>query len=412
MMKRIAQYARRLALLVCAMALLQPTPAASNEMTSPIVYGATLVPTTHSAEVRMAVRQSAALLRHIRFDAPRDRYLNVHGQGDVDVSADHIDWSPPAEGGVLHFEFLIDRVRDNGAQDARITENWALLKLDRLFPPTKVRALKGAKSAATLRLAAPTGWSIETPYGPAAGHVHPINDARTNFDRPKGWLLAGQELAIRRDFIAERHVAVASPEGLGFRSNDVLAFVRWNLPSLVGIFPQFPERLLIVSGPDSMWRGGLSGAGSMYLHGDRPLISQNGTSTPLHEMVHVASGLHGSNGADWIVEGIAEFYSLNVLRRSNTISEERYQASFDTLAKWSAGNKCVATDRSEGTQTAFAVGVMRALDREIRSATHDAKSLDDLARTLSESNTVTNAGFRAAAAKLIGAAPKALAECP
>ena len=147
----------------------------------------------------------------------------------------------------------------------------------------------------------------------------------------------------------------------GFRSNDVLAFVRWTLPPLVQIFPQFPERLLIVSGPDSMWRGGLSGSGSIYLHADRPLISQNGTSTPLHEMVHVASGLHGSGGADWIVEGIAEYYSLDVLHRSNTISDQRCQASFDTLAKWSAGNKCVATDRSEGAQTAYAVGAMHAL---------------------------------------------------
>lgn len=417
-MKQIARFTRWTALIVCA--LLVRTSMASDaapasavvDSVYQIVYGATLVPATHRAEVRIAVRQSHALLRHIRFDAPHDRYLNVHGQGDVAITPDHIDWSPPDDGGVLHFEFLIDHVRDNGAQDARITDSWALLKLDRLFPPTKVRVVKGAKSAATLRLAAPAGWSIETPYGPAAGHMHPVNDPRANFDRPKGWLLAGQELAIRRDFIAERHVAVASPEGSGFRSNDVLAFVRWNLPALVQVFPLFPGRLLIVSGPDSMWRGGLSGAGSIYLHADRPLISQNGTSTPLHEMVHVASGLHGSNGADWIVEGLAEFYSLEVLRRSNTISEERYQASFNTLAKWSAGNKCVATDRSEGAQTAFAVGVMRALDREIRAATHDTKSLDDLARSVSESSTVTNAGFRATAAGLIGAAPKALAECP
>ena len=55
----------------------------------------------------------------------------------------------------------------------------------------------------------------------------------------------------------------------------------------------------------------------------------------------------------------------------------------------------------------------RALDREIRAATHDGKSLDDLARSLSEAHApVTNAGFRTAAAGLIGAAPKALAGCP
>ncbi len=377
-----------------------------------VVYGATLDPVGHRAQVRIAVRQTGQLLRHIEFAAPRDRYLDVHGQGAIESKADRIEWTPPADGGVLHFEFVIDHVRASGARDAQITDSWALLKLDHLFPPTKVRAIQGAKSKSTLRLQAPAGWSIETPYGRSAGRVVHIDDPNTNFDRPKGWMLAGK-LAIRRDVIARREVAVGSPEGSGFRSNDVLAFVRWTLPSLVAVFPNFPPHLLIVSGPNSMWRGGLSGAGSMYLHADRPLISQNGTSTPLHEMVHVASGLHATDGADWIVEGIAEYYSVELLRRSNTISQERYDNSLKTLARWSAGTKCVATDNSQGTQTAHAVLVMRALDREIRNATHDEKSLDDVARTLADAHrAVTNAALRSAARALIGAPPAALAECP
>ena len=225
-----------------------------------------------------------------------------------------------------------------------------------------------------------------------------VDDPSTHFDRPKGWLIAGV-LALRRDVIADRAVAVASPEGAGLRSNDILAFVRWTLPSLVQVFPEFPPRLLIVSGPDTMWRGGLSGARSLYLHADRPLISQNGTSTPLHEMVHVASGLHGTGGADWIVEGLAEYYSVELLRRSNTISQKRFDQSIDTLAQWSAGTKCVATDHSEGTRTAQAVLVMHALDHEIRDrvarpqvARRRGPCADD-ARA-----PVTNAAFRAEAA--------------
>jgi hypothetical protein len=400
---------------LCGLARAQPSPSGeppTDANTYRIVYGATLDPAGHRADVRIAVRQSKQLLRHIEFVAPRDRYLDARGQGSIETTADRIEWSPPADGGVLHFEFVIDHVRDTGGQDARITDSWALLKLDHLFPPAKVRVLKGATSQATLRLLAPAGWSIETPYGPAAGHIVHVDDANTNFDRPKGWLLAGK-LAVRRDVIAQRHVAVASPEGSGLRSNDVLAFVRWTLPSLVEVFPEFPPRLLIVSGPDNMWRGGLSGEGSMYLHADRPLISQNGTSTPLHEMVHVASGLHGRDGADWIVEGLAEYYSLELLRRSNTISQERFDNSFTTLAQWSAGTKCVATDKSEGTQTAHSVLVMRALDREIRTATHDKQSLDDVARTLADARRpVTNAAFRSAVVALIGGPATALAECP
>src|SRR5678815_2850213 len=100
-MKLNARCARWLALTVCALAV-SDAVAAADDSTYQVVYGATLDPAGHRAEVRIAVRQSRALLRHVRFDAPRDRYLNVHGQGDVVAAADHIDWSPPADGGVLH----------------------------------------------------------------------------------------------------------------------------------------------------------------------------------------------------------------------------------------------------------------------------------------------------------------------
>ena len=223
-------------------------------------------------------------------------------------------------------------------------------------------------------------------------------------------MVAGK-LAVRRDLVGQRRVAVASPEGSGFRANDVLAFTRWTLPSLVEVFPQFPARLLIVSGAPDMWRGGLSGAGSIYMHADRPLISQNGTSSLLHEMVHVASGLHGAGGADWIVEGLAEYYSLELLRRSNTISEQRFDAAFTTLAQWSAATKCVKTDQSAGVQTARAALVMRALDQEIRGATHATKSLDDLIRSaIGSARTRDERGVSCDAEGLIGAAPTALAD--
>ena len=79
-----------------------------------IVYGATLDPVGHRADVRIAVRQSRPLLRHIEFVAQRDRYLDARGQGTIETTADRIQWSPPADGGVLHFEFAIDHVRDSG----------------------------------------------------------------------------------------------------------------------------------------------------------------------------------------------------------------------------------------------------------------------------------------------------------
>lgn len=377
-----------------------------------VIYGATLDPETGHAHVSLTIKQPRRLVRSIEFVMPSDRYLNIRPASRIEIKGDKVIWRPLKKGSTLYFDFVIDHQRDNGAQDARITDTWALLKLDYLFPRASARVVKGSTSKATLKLEAPKGWAIETPYGRAAGHVLDVSNPHRRFDRPLGWMIAGK-LGVRRDNVGERIISVASPLGSGLHANDVLSFVHWTLPSLIEIVPDFPQRLLIVSGPRDMWRGGLSGVGSLYLHGDRPLISGNRTSPMLHELFHVASGLHGNGGADWIIEGMAEYYSLKILMRSGGISERRFNEAFDTMAEWSVGTECTATDRSEGKQTAYAAVVMKALDSEIQTKSDDKASLDNVVKTLVTANQpVTNADFRAAAAKLIGGTPKALSGCP
>jgi hypothetical protein len=377
-----------------------------------IVYGATLDPKTGLANVSLTLKQPRRLVRSIEFVMPSDRYLNIRPTSRIEVKGDRVTWRPLKQGSVLRFDFVIGHKRANGAADSRIEDTWALLKLDKLFPPASARVVKGATSKATLKLIAPKGWAIETPYGRGAGRVLDVSNPHRLFDRPLGWLLAGK-LGVRRDTVGERIVSVASPLGSNPQANDVLTFVRWTMPSLLKVFPEFPKRLLIVSGSEDMWRGGLSGVGSLYLHPDRPLISGNRTSPMLHELFHVASGLHGDAGADWIIEGLAEYYSLELLLRSGGISERRYNESLAVLAQWSTDTQCAATDRAQGKQTARALLVMQKLDSEIRDASNDKASLDTVVQILVQANQpVTNADFRAAAKKLIKGPAKALVGCP
>ena len=148
------------------------------------------------------------------------------------------------------------------------------------------------------------------------------------------------------------------------------------------MFPAFPQRLLIVSAGDPLWRGGLSGPASLFLHSSRPLISENRTSTLLHELVHVAMRIHGDRESDWMVEGFAEFYSLETLRRSGGISEQRYEEAIQRLANWGARQPDLFSKHSSGAQTARAVIVLKAADDEIRKLTQGRASLDDVAREL------------------------------
>ena len=128
----------------------------------------------------------------------------------------------------------------------------------------------------------------------------------------------------------------------------------------------------------------------MFLHSDRPLISENRTSTLLHELGHIALGIRGDEESDWIVEGLAEFYSLESLRRSGSISGQRLQAGVASTAQWGkALADAVRHAVRTGATTARAVLALRAADAEIRSATGGKASLDDVARKLaSERGTV------------------------
>ena len=131
-----------------------------------------------------------------------------------------------------------------------------------------------------------------------------------------------------------------------------------------------------------MWRGGLSGPNSLFLHADRPLISENRTSTLLHELVHVAMGIRGDEERDWIVEGLAEYYSLEILRRSGGIGRQRYEVALKRMTEWAKRSPNVFTDESSGASTARAVIALQAADIEIKQASDGRGNIDDVAAKL------------------------------
>ncbi|MFV0279043.1 MAG: hypothetical protein ACK5HY_17940, partial [Parahaliea sp.] len=123
---------------------------------------------------------------------------------------------------------------------------------------------------------------------------------------------------------------------------------------------------------------------SLFMHGDRPLISGNRTSSLIHELVHVGTSIHGTRHSDWIVEGIAEYYAVEILRRSGGVSQERYQQAIARLSRWGEESDKLFTGDSSGATTARAAALMYAVDREIRNRTEDSASLDDVATALAK----------------------------
>jgi hypothetical protein len=164
------------------------------------------------------------------------------------------------------------------------------------------------------------------------------------------------------------------------RRLDIISFLNWTLPDLVNVFQGLQDRILIVGARDEMWRGGLSGPSSVYLHTERPLISENATSTLLHEMVHVAVGPGTGSRDDWIIEGLAEYYSLEVLRRSGGISQKRFERAIAELENWAEKDNGQLVSPSSGANTARAVWLFDSVAKELQK--HQAGSLDNVVQNM------------------------------
>jgi hypothetical protein len=364
-----------------------------------------------SGQARVTITLAPDDGRATRLDFPMDpkRYLDVTGDGDIERDGKRTIWTPPAKGGSLNYLVAIDSRRGDGAYDARITADWAILRGDDLVPSARVRTTKGADSRARLRFKLPPGWvAADTPYmlNRERDAFVIVNPAR-RFDRPVGWIIAG-DIGTRREWIEDMEVSVAGPKGGDMRRNDMLAFINLTAPEMRLAFGTLPRKILIVGADDPMWRGGLSGPRSLFLHADRPTISENGTSTLIHELVHVITRIRGAQGDDWIAEGLAEYYSIELMHRAGLLSETRNERALQWMKRHGKDVKHLRTDRARGPRTARAVTLFAALDKEIRRRSEGRHDIDNLTQGLIGEGRVSLEEMREVAERLIGAPSETL----
>lgn len=374
-----------------------------------IDYRVRFLPAEKVAEIELATRPDSGRLISLDFNMPAKRYSSVSGDGEVMREGDRVRWTPPREGGSLRYRYRIDKRRRNGGYDARITPEWVIVRGDHLVPPAAVRTTPGADSRARLYFDLPEGWSASTPWSlNRAKDGYVVVNPERRFDRPTGWLIAG-DLGVRRDYLGEggTYLSVAAPRGEPFRRNEVLAMVHVAYPEMVAAFGELPDKLLIVGAGDPMWRGGLSGPRSLYFHADRPLISENGTSTLFHELVHVITRIQGTH-EHWIAEGIAEYYSIALPYRAGLLSQARFERGLDWMRRHGRRVKTLRGVRSHGPVTARAVVLFAELDAEIRERSEGRRDLDEVVQALMKVRRPTLEDLRDAAEDAIGASSRTL----
>lgn len=382
---------------------------AQDRRTFDLEYVVTVRQPTRDAlvEVRLG---GGDLVKRLSFELKPGRQGEVSADGKLVESNGTWTWEPPARGGTLRLVAKIDHERRGNGYDAYMGRRWAVFRGDDLVPAFRARLAKGAQSRATLRFVLPPGWDHADTgwlHGPDRQHFVVDNPER-RFDRPVGWMIVG-DLGTRREQMGPTEIAVAAPKGAGLHRMDVMTFLTFVWPEFEHAFGRLPPKILLVGAGEPMWRGGLSAPNSLFLHAERPLVSENGTSTLLHELVHVATRIRGQRREDdWIAEGLAEYYAIELLHRAGGMTDARRDIVRASLRRWSADVKTLLVRRSTGATTARAALLFEDIDREIRAASGGKRSLDDVVQGLMRRRDVSLAELRAAADKAAGRPVKAL----
>ncbi|MDI2594408.1 hypothetical protein NYP20_07305 [Pseudomonas sp. N3-W] len=398
----------RLALAVGLLALGLPVWAAKKV---DLDYHVRLLPQSDQAEVRLTLAQGSAV-RSLDFDlGDGSRYSDFKADGQWQltpgVGARGI-WRPAADKASLTYRVRISQARNNGSFDTRMTPDWALLRGDDLVPTAKLDQQDGVELVARLEFELPTGWkSVETAWPRIGRNKFRIDNVSRLFDRPTGWMLAGQ-LGSRRTRLGETEVTVASPRGQGMHRMDVLTLLTFIWPQVQAVYPRHPGKLLIVGANDLMWRGSLAARESIYLSSRMPLVSENGTSALIRELAQVLGRINDSQRSDWISEGFAEYYAIELVRRAGGISDERYESLQKKLARASQKVSTLRGERINAAQIAKAVVLLGELDREIRLKTRNKRSLDDVLRGAMHLGSVDTKAFVQLAESVIGESSKVL----
>ncbi|EJM45350.1 hypothetical protein PMI26_01598 [Pseudomonas sp. GM33] len=374
-------------------------------------YHVRLLPQSDQAEVRLTLAQGSAV-RSLDFDlGDGSHYSDFKADGQWQLTpgkATRGVWRPAADKASLTYRVNINHERKNGSFDTRMTPNWALMRGDDLVPAARLDQQDDVELVSRLQFELPGGWkSVETAWPRIGQNRFRIDNPSRLFDRPTGWMLAGQ-LGSRRTRLGETEVTVASPLGQGMRRMDMLTLLTFVWPQVQALYPRHPGKLLIVGANDPMWRGSRSAHESIYLNSHLPLVSESGTSALVRELAQVFGRINGTKRSDWIGEGFAEYYAIELVRRAGGMSDERYESLHGKLVRTSQKVTTLRSDRVNPVQVARAVVLLQELDQEIRLKTHNKRSLDDVLRGAMRLGDIDTQAFVQLSESVIGGSSKVL----
>jgi len=392
--------------------------AESKLPTSPLTYSVEYQLSVNLKEQGLDVQISiepADLVHSLRFTNTNLRFQHLKANGKLVETGQLVHWTPGKGKSTLAYFVPINHAKNKEQFDAYMTSTWALFRGDDVIPTVITDYEDNTESRSIMTIKLPQGWKSETAWPKSkldkTHNTYVIDNPERKFDRPFGWILLG-DIGSRRAKVSGTSLVVAAPKKSGVRRMDALTFFSFVWPQVKKTFGTVPEKLLIAGAPDPMWRGGLSAPNSLYLHADRPMVSENGTSPLFHEITHLITRISGvvtaTTNDDWIAEGLAEYYSFELLYKAHGISKLRKKKILNKLAVWGKDIKHLRLSKSSGPVTARAVVLMAELDEEIKLITQGRSSLDEVTRQLMKRRKVSLDDLQEIVQDIIGQNSKTL----
>jgi len=338
-------------------------------------------------------------VQELRLQFPAERLDHFQGTGTLEPIAGGLRWIPHGPYAHLTYRAKINHVRgERQRYDSYATSSWVVTRAREIFPRIAIdcaaRSGEEPKSRARLIFRLPRGWHSAAPLPRLAPDTYRLSEPGKILDRPRGWFVLGT-FALDRQEIAGIMIQVARLPASALSPAELFRFLEPTLPALKKLLRAEPETLLLISAPDPMWHGGISGEHSLYMHANRPLRTPDKTSPYLHELFHVLQPYKPGPDADWIEEGLAEFYSLELQRRAGLLSAAAYSRALGYFERYGRWNVDLTQQQDNAATNNSAPLVMYALDQHIQRLTAGKKRLDDVVTSLAkEGGIVDTARFR------------------
>lgn len=354
------------------------------------------------------------------------RYLQFRGDGKITQIGSDIVWRPMGLHASLSYRVVVPHERKSGVYDSYGKKDWVITRTADLFPRKRVQFRKPGKSLTTVTFDLPTGWSAVSEM-PKIGEnsFRAFESGDYEYDRPTGWLLYGK-IVSRKVSAREAQITIAYPYDFIKTSKSLdeqrvlrrEKYLKWFdkklthmqeiyskvIPLMADFLPEYAKEFLVIVGKDPMWRGGLSGENSLYLNRGVPNITKDHTSTLVHEYFHVSDGfIKDKLDAEWLVEGLAEFYSLRLLYDAKINTKKDFHAGIVTLKEAGQWGKNLTKSKNQKVLYKNAPVILFVLDEMLREKTGGVKSLNDVMPLLSEeSRAINTATFQSKVEKVYG----------